>query len=63
MDQYCIKSITVLGQVVGNLWDVYQSEVWLARISYHGSKLTVVKGKLTQSELASIDCQLTALLR
>ncbi len=41
-----VKSVTVLGTPVGNLWDVFTFDKFRARVTYHGYTLIVVKGDL-----------------
>ncbi len=46
-----IKKVIVLGHSTGNLWDVFQEDVWKARVSYEGNTLVICRGYIHKKDL------------
>lgn len=41
-----VTKVIVLGVPVGCLWDVFDSGLRLARVTYHGDKLVAISGSI-----------------
>jgi len=45
-----VKLTEALGIKIGNLWDIFSDKKWVARVSYEGNTLVIIKGKLPISK-------------